>query len=293
MSKFTHIFLLFSMWLCMGASSFAQGITFNCTKSSWATLGNQEGESIGTVTLNGYSIFDHFEAEIRCAEDPDIYITFANCNTNGGELICYTWEGGKHDLYKGYHYTITIKAFDLPYYELPPVVTETYDFVGSGKTPIQYSSVTVTNVKLPRTDMIAYGYIPQGSSFDVEFSEPVSRAEAVWEQIRTGVTALPVTQKSSDGKVWTVSTSLIYLETNEIANLMITAWDKNGLQMHGIENHSYPVNLVKGVPTGISDNIADGSNMGNNMFNIAGQRINSKPQNGIYIVNGKKYSVNN
>ena len=64
-----------------------------------------------------------------------------------------------------------------------------------------------------------------------------------------------------------------------------------GMQMRGESNHGYPVNLISGVPTSIGESVLGGSATKGTMFNIAGQRISSKPQNGIYIVNGKKFSV--
>ena len=45
-------------------------ISLKITKTDWSSIGGKDGEIIGTVSCN-IDPFDHYEAEIRCAEDPD------------------------------------------------------------------------------------------------------------------------------------------------------------------------------------------------------------------------------
>lgn len=272
--------------VCMAAS--AQSITFNCTKSSWSTIGSQNGENIGTVRLNGTSEFDHFEAEIKCQEDPDQYITFANCNTNGGSLICYAWEGGHYDLNKDYHYTITIRAYEYPYYNTKPVATLTKSFIGTGVDGIPYSNVTVQSVSLKSNGLIYNGYTYKGGNFDVTFTEPVSKVEVWCEIIRTGVVELKATKKSADSRTWTINPSAITVEQESIANLMVTAWDMRGIQMRGESSHAYPINLVNSTVTGINEAIECEAEAQSAVFNLAGQRVNAATHKGISIINGKK-----
>lgn len=262
------------------------------TKTQWATIGYQNGESIGTVTMTGAEAFDHIEAEIRCDEDADEYITFANVNTNGGKLVCFSPEGTRYDLYNGYHYNLIVKGFDVPYYGVQPVCTDTIKFVGEGKEPPRYSYMTVTNVGLQPNDMFLHGYWTNGKTFDVTFSVPVSRVN-VWCALGfDGTVGLTASKKSADGTVWTV------FLTDDVVNMegsfcvMIQAWDADGVMARG-ENgdRAFFFNLCApdpNHPTAIDKLASQGGKAA--IYTLAGMRIEAAAmQKGhVYVVDGKK-----
>lgn len=270
----------------------APSIALNITKTNWATIGSQNGETIGTVTLNGIDEFDHFEAEIRCAEDPDQYITFANVNTNGGDLMCFAWEGGHHDLYKGYHYTITIKAFNVPYYGASPVATTTYEFVGTGVEPIIYSDITIASTTLQENAQ-GLGWDCVGESFDVTFSAPVAKVKAWWAMGFGGSADCTVTKKDAEGLVWTVvlPNDIEAEEAGMIAtaDINITAWDAEGHQIKGANgDHAFAYTVIPVTATAIES--INAANAKADAVNIAGQKV-SNNYKGIVIINGKKMLV--
>lgn len=272
--------LLFSLLLLMLASGLAMAgmmsgapaeaaassqeggatITLNITKTSWAIIGSQNGESIGTAKLEGAEGFDHIEAEIRCAEDPDQYITFADVNTNGGALTCYAWEGGRYDLNKGYHYTLTVKAFDVPYYGVDPIATTTYEIVGTGKAAqaVVDIAASVSNAKLG-----VYGYImPANGQVEVTFAAPVKNAKAWIAMGQDGSQNVTISQKDGEGKVWSVDLASFLGEEGSI-NLNVTAYDKEtGNPIKGeFSDHSFAFNVSCNPEGGELDPIdeADGS----------------------------------
>lgn len=287
------ILLLLLMVVAVVANA-AVTIQFNCTKNSWSTIGNENGEEIGTVTVTGIQGFDHVQAEIRCAEDADQYISLANVNSNGGKLYCYTWEGGHHDLNKGYHYTLTINAFDVPWYDAKPVATTTYTFEGTGVSATTYCDVTLTDVSLKPNDIILNGYDVFGTTFDVTFSQSVSRVETWWAKGFLGSEKFTATKKSSDGRTWTVHMSDQVLTYEGSVCVMVTAWNQQGVQMRG-ENgdHAYAINIII---SNSSPDTAIGSitthNAHQKAFNISGQRVTPNQQrNGIVIIDGKKIII--
>lgn len=288
MNKLIRISCVLAVLLFSTARTMAQSIVFNCTKTTWNAIGHSDGEAIGTVELTGDGMFDHFEAEIWCQDDPDQYITFANCNTNGGQLVCYAWEGGHYDLNADYHYTLIIKAFDTPYYGLPPVATKTINFIGTGIPGTPYCNITLTNIGLSTNSAIENGYTHTFQPFNVTFSEPVSRVEAWCEIARTGSVDIETTKNSSDGRTWSINGAMVPFGTeNGIANLVVTAWNSRGIQMRGVYAHGYPINLVA-TPTGIDSAISNVDDAQFRAYNLTGQRVNGNGQKGICIINGKK-----
>lgn len=264
-------------------------IVFTPTKTTWATLGSSTGETVGTVEVTGMTEFDHIEAEMRCAEDPDQYITFINMYTTGGNLRCATGEGWQHNLYNGYHYTMTIKAFDVPYYGVQPVKTLEYKVVGTGITAPVFIDVNVTNVSLQRNSLYLNGYNMNGPSFDITFSQPLSEVEAWWAMGMDGSMALTASKKSNDGKTWTIMLPPGASSEEGSLNIQVTGWDANGTQIRGEGGeHSFAFNIVvNGTPTGIN-NMTDNANAySSKAFNLCGQSV-SKTTKGIVIVNGKK-----
>lgn len=266
-------------------------IVANITKTSWATIGTQYGETIGTVSMTGTDAFDHIEAEIRCVEDADQYITFANVNTNGGSLICYAPEGSLYHLNKGYHYLLIVKGFDVPYYGVAPVATDTIAFVGEGKEPTTYSDIVISEVHLKPNTMMVNGYDINGSTFDVTFSAPVSRVQAWWAKGFEGSERFTAEKKTEDGLTWTIIMSEDAATTEGSVNVMITAWDKNGVQVKGeTGDHAFAYNLFisSSDPTGILT-LAKAEAQGR-IFTLAGIRIQAaQMKKGVtYIVNGKK-----
>lgn len=219
-------------------------IKLNITKTSWATIGSENGEVIGTAELKNAEIFDHFETTIRCAEDPDQYITFADCRVNGGQLVCYAWEGGRYTLNKGFHYTLTVEAYDVPYYGVEPVATATYNFVGTGAEATKYCDITITNVGLTPNSLLVNGYNYNGD-FDVRFSAPVARVEAWWAMGLDGAQRFSATKKSKDGTVWTINLDSALEGIEGAANIQITAWNAEGLQIRGEGgDHSFALNII-------------------------------------------------
>ena len=225
---------------CIEAKSLVE---LEVTKTSWSSIGNQDGEVVATVKCD-ITPFDHFEAEIRCQEDPDQYITFANLNSSQGSLVCYTWEGGYYDLNKGYHYTLIVKAFDVPYYGVEPCETVTYEFVGTGKEPAVYSDIQIVNVDLVEDILLYHGYDIDGTTFDVTFSEPVSKVNVWAAKGMAGSIPCSAEQKSDDGTVWTIILTDGVLSQEGSSNIMIQAWDANGVLARG-ENgdHAFGYNL--------------------------------------------------
>lgn len=219
-------------------------IELNITKDSWATIGAERGEVVGTAELKNAEQFDHFEATISCAEDPDQYITFADCSKNGGQLICYAWEGGHYTLNNGYHYTLTVEAYDVPYYGVKPVATATYDFVGTGAEATRYCDITITNVDLTPNTLLINGYNYNGD-FDVTFSEPVERVQTWWAMGMEGTLRFSATQKSEDGTVWTINLGSALDGIEGAANIHVTAWNAEGLQIRGEDSdHSFAFNII-------------------------------------------------
>lgn len=280
---------LLLLTLLFGAFSYAYAaepeIVFNCQKTDWATIGSENGEAVGTVTLKNGTL-DHFEAEIRCKEDIDQYITFANTSTNGGTLYCYCWEGGTYQLNSGYHYTITIKAFNVPYYGVAPIATTTYEFVGTGSTPIPYNDdIKLVKVDLNANNIIMNGYDINGMSFDVTFSAPVSQVVPWWAKGFDGTQMLTATKKNSSGTVWTVNLSSDVMSAEGAANIMIAAWDMNGVQLRGDNgDHAFGINIVV---SGIAANMLTPAGNAKKQYNLAGQQVSAGK--GIVISDGKKY----
>lgn len=268
-------------------------IKFNCSKNTWSTIGNENGEVIGTVTVVGIDNFDHVEAEIRCKEDPYQYITLSNIYKNGSSLMCYTWEGGHYDLTYGYHYTMTIKAFDVPWYGALPVAATTYSFVGTGAAAIPYCDIEMTGVSLAPNDVVLNGYNINGTTFDVTFSAPVSRVEAWWAQGFDGAEYFSTSKKSADGRTWTVQMSDQVLFAEGSVCIMVTAWNRQDIQIRGDNaDHAYALNIV------VSDSSPDITGINNvttrrprrPMFNMAGERLSpDQPHKGIIVIDGKKW----
>lgn len=271
----------------------APTVALNLTKTTWATIGSESGETIGTVTCNNIDPFDHITAEIKCTEDADQYITFADVTTNGGNLVCYAWEGGHHNLYKGYHYTLTVNAFDVPYYGAEPVATTTYEFVGQGIEPTIYSDIVIESTTLTANAQ-GLGWDCAGDSFDVTFSAPVTRVQAWWAKGMEGSTNCTVAQKDVEGLVWTITLPDGIEPEGEgmiaSANIMITAWDADNHQTKG-ENgdHAFAYNVIPQTGAGIA-NVPATDSTANQMFNIVGQKVSSTHK-GIVIVNGHKILV--
>lgn len=222
----------------------APAIILKITKTSWTTIGSESGETIGSATLINAPAFDHISAEIRCKEDPEQYISFADTYTNGGALKCYCWEGGHYELNAGNHYTLTVMGFDVPYYGVPPIATTTYEFVGEGKLTAVYSDIDVKNVNLRSTSTLYHGFICSTNTFDVEFTRPATNVKAWGAMGFDGSENYTTKKKSDDGCIWTVIMPKSVLDNEGSLNVMITAWDSNGNQMKG-ENadHAYAVNL--------------------------------------------------
>lgn len=269
-------------------------IVLNITKTNWAQIGSENGETIGSVELKNANAFDHFEAEIRCQEDPDQYITFANTDVNGGNLTCHTWEGGHYTLNKGYHYTLIVRAFDVPYYGAEPIAVATYEFVGTGAAAAKYSDVELVKVDLPKDDLLYHGYDLSVTSFDVTFSAPVSKVK-VWAAMGfDGSVNHTAQKKSEDGTVWTVILSEDVLVEEGSINLMIQAWDATGVLAKGWNgDHAFDLNLI------VSNSDPDGlkaiemAYAGKAVYTLNGMRVQpgQMKKGQVYIVNGKKVLV--
>lgn len=283
--------LLFTLaFIFISTLTYAEGnvkISFDCAKTSWASIGNLNGEDIGTVTVTGSTI-DHIEASIMCKEDADQFITFANIYGDNGSLKCYTGSDAPYELNNGFHYTLTIVAFDVPYYGVPPIATYTYDFVGTGAEATVYCDMQMT-VNL-QSDIFGLGYILKGTSFDVTFSEKVSRVKAWWPQGQDGSTDLTANKKSDN--VWTINLPSKAMSEEGSLNIMIQAWNANGVQARGERGngHAWGFNVLPsgGIPDGIEETINDAQSISNRVYNINGQEVKADNR-GIIIKDGKKF----
>lgn len=271
-------------------------IALNITKTDWSKIGAESGEVIGTVELKNTEVFDHFEAEIFCADDPDQYITFANLNVNGGNLTCYCWEGGHHTLNKDYHYVLIVKAFDAPYYGMLPVATATYEFVGTGAEAVKYCDIQVAEVSLKENPLLYHGYDVDGQTFDVTFSEPVSKVKAWMAMGFDGAKTIEAAKKSEDGTVWTITLPESVLHDEGSINVMFQAWNAEGVQAKG-ENgdHAFDLNIIVTLvddPDAI-ENILANIGTETTVFTPAGLRIKAgmMKKGNLYIINGKKVLV--
>lgn len=265
-------------------------LTFTPSKATWATLGDAYGEVVGQVSLTGTDKFDHIEAEMRCTEDPEQYITFINMYSPKGDLRCATGDNWKHQLYNGYHYTLIIRAFDVPYYDSEPIKTTSYNIVGQGITAPVYTDINLTGVGLQPNPLYLNGYNVNGPSFDVTFSAPLSSVKAWWAMGMDGSMNLEVVKKNSNGTVWTVLLPSDAQFAEGSINVQITGWDLNGIQIRGTESgeHSFALNIVTGTTTGISNAaLVPANDIENKAYNLAGQKV-SPSTKGIVILNGKK-----
>lgn len=269
-------------------------IKLNITKTDWSVIGNENGEAIGTAELINSEAFDHIDAEIRCQEDPDQYISFAASLTNGGNIVCYSWERGHFDLNAGYHYTLTIKAFDVPYYGAEPVATATYDFIGTGVEATKYSDIQVAKLNLKENVSLVNGYDADGTTFDVTFNAPVSKVTAWMALGFYGTAAITAEKQSEDGTVWTVKMPESVLSEEGSVNIMVQAWDADGVMAKG-ENgdHAFSFNIF--VSTSVPEDDPEVAinavkvSASTSVFTLSGVKINeSQMQKGnVYIVNGK------
>lgn len=263
------------------------------TKTDWSKIGNQNGEAIGTALLKGAEVFDHIEAEIRCKEDADQYISFANLLTNGGKLTCYAWEGGSYDLNKGYHYTLTVKAFDVPYYGVEPVAVATYEFVGTGIEAVVYSDIDIAKVDLEEEPILFNGYKIDKTSFDVTFSAPASNVSCWLAMGMDGSVSCSAKKKSEDGTVWTILLPEDILSYEGSVNLMVQAWDASGVLAKGWNaDHAFDFNLSIGTSDPEEDAIKaiEMAYAGKPVYTLSGVRIKaSQMKKGqVYIINGVK-----
>lgn len=269
-------------------------IALNITKTSWAIIGAQNGETIGTVSMEGAEAFDHIEAEIRCVEDPDQYITFANTNVNGGDLVCYAWEGGHYDLNMGYHYILTVKGFDVPYYGVKPVAETTYEFVGTGKVAEKLNmNLDIANVDLKEDWLMLNAYELNGTTFDVTFTEPVSVVKTWMALGQDGTQNITATKKSEDGTVWTINMPEDITTWEGAVNVMIQAWDAEGVQAKAWNgDHAFGLNLIvtNSTPDDADAIMAVGATANKVVYTLGGVRINAKDmvKGQTYIVNGVK-----
>lgn len=278
------------------ASATEPELVLNITKTDWSKIGSENGEVIGTAELKNAEVFDHIEAEILCVEDPDQYISFSNLTTNGGNLTCYCWEGGNYTLNKGYHYTLIVRAFDGPFYGLLPVATATYEFVGTGAEAIKYCDINLTGVSLKANSLLLNGYDADGQTFDVTFSEPVSKVKAWMAMGFDGAKTIEAAKKNDEGTVWTITLPESALTDEGSINVMFQAWNAAGVQAKG-ENgdHAFGINIIvklvddptviKNIVTTLGENAA--------VYTAAGARINANmmKSGNVYVINGKKMMV--
>lgn len=260
-------------------------IDLNLTKTVWSSVGSDNGELLGTATLVNATAFDHFEFDITCQEDPDQYITIASSMNNPGNIVCYD----PRKLYKGYHYTLRVKAFDVPYYGALPIATTEYSFIGQGVSAPVYSDIDVASVTL--TESILGGYLTNQPTFDVTFTAPVSRAQAWNAAGMLGSTPVTITQKDAEGLVWTVTLPESNATSDEAAsyNINIVAWDANGVKAKGWNgDNSFVFAVVYEKGTGI--NAASAASAQQTTYNLAGQRVENNAK-GIVIVGGKKKAI--
>lgn len=288
MTKSLRLFTTLALLVFALSASAAVKITFNCSKSNWATIGSSSGELIGTVKVTGFEAFDHIEAYIDCQEDPDQFIPFSNIMSSEGQLKCYNAGDGPFPLNNGYHYTLHIEVFDVPYYMATPIATYEYKFTGTGAAATVYCDMEMT-VNL-QSDMFGLGYILKGTSFDVTFSEKVSRVKTWWPQGQDGSTDLTATKKSDT--VWTINLPSKAMSEEGSLNIMIQAWNANGIQARGERGNgnAWGFNVLPhgGTPDGIEETIIDTQNISNRAYNINGQEVKADNR-GIVIKGGKKY----
>ena len=272
----------------------SEGIELNIIKTDWATIGSETGEIVATIGGN-FAVFDHFEAEIRCAEDPEQYISFPYVNSIGGKLICWTWEGGHYDLNAGYHYSLIVKAFTVPYYGAEPVAETVYEFVGTGVEIAKFSDIELANVDLEKNSILYHGYNASGNTFDVTFSAPVSKVAVWWAKGQDGAENFSAEQKSEDGTVWTIIMPESITSTEGSINVMIQAWDAEGVMAKG-ENgdNAFALNLFIAESNPDDDpSVAIKTIMANptaEVHTLTGVAIKAtQMQKGnVYIINGKK-----
>ncbi len=274
-----------------------EGIELNIIKTDWATIGSENGEVIATVGGN-FNPFDHFEAEIRCEEDPEQYISFPYVNSIGGKLICWTWEGGHYDLNAGYHYSLIVKAFTVPYYGAEPVATTVYEFVGTGVEVAKFSDIELAKVDLEQNAILYHGYNVSGNTFDVTFSAPVSKVAVWWAKGQDGTENFSAEQKSEDGTVWTIIMPENITSTEGSVNVMIQAWDAEGVMAKG-ENgdNAFALNLfiAESVPedgpeVAIKNIMANPTAEVRTLTGIIIKAAQMQKGN-IYIINGKKVRI--
>ncbi len=267
-------------------------IALNITKTDWSKIGNQNGEVIGKAELLNAEAFDHIEAEIRCQEDADQFISFSNMMVNGGNLTCFAWEGGSYTLNKGYHYTLTVNAFDVPYYGATPVATATYEFVGTGAEAVKYCDIELAKVDLPENALLYHGYDLGVTSFDVTFSAPVSKVNVWGAMGMDGSIKYSAEKKSADGTVWTIVLDENILGEEGSVNLMIQAWDAEGVQAKGWNGeHAFDMNLIINLADAIKS--VEMAYAGKTIYTMNGVRIKSSQmkKGQVYIVNGVKVLV--
>lgn len=219
-------------------------ISFDISKTDWATIGNPEGESIGTVTSDVTNI-DHYRFEIKCKEDPEQFISFNDLYAQSGNIVCTSFENGSYTLNKGYHYTLYIYAYDVPYYGVEPVCTTQYEFVGTGVAPILYNEdIKVVGINL-KANSFGLGYDMNGNTFDITFSAPVAKVVAFWAQGLYGSTNFVATPKNAERTVWTITMSDDISSAEGSINVNIVAYDNNGLELRAANDvHPYAFNIV-------------------------------------------------
>lgn len=257
-------------------------ITFNITKTNWTRVGSDNGETIGSATLANSTLFDHFEFEITCEEDPDQYITIAASLSNPGTITCYD----PRKLYKGYHYTLRAKAFDVPYYGVAPIAVAEYQFEGQGEAAPVFADIEIAAIDL--TESILGGYVTNKRSFDVTFTAPVSKAEAWNAAGMLGSNPVDIVQKDAEGLVWTITLPESNATSGEVDsyNINIVVWDANGVKAKGWNaDNSFVYSVLYEGVTGI--NGINAASAQTAKYNLAGQRINNRTK-GIVIVDGKK-----
>ena len=243
-------------WTIASAATSSE-IELNITKKDWATIGNENGEVIGTVN-SSIDPFDHYEAEIRCKEDADQYISFANIYKIKGDITCYSFEGGHYDLNEGYHYTLTVKAFDVPYYGAKPVATTTYEFVGTGVKAASFADVTATIDLAKNAQGLGYD-LSENGIIGVQFSAPVKNASAWVAMGFDGSRKLSITPADSEGKKWTIDASSFIGDEGSF-DLHVTAYDiASGLQIRGLDaDHSFYFSVVTAISVPVSTKIIVG-----------------------------------
>lgn len=262
------------------------------TKTSWEGVGNQNGEVIGTVSTD-IAVIDHFEGQISCEEDPDFFAYLVVSPSRN--IVCTTWTGGSYTLNGGYHYTITVNVFDVPYYGFPPLASVSATIVGEGPLPQRTVDIKARITNIEETVL---GYpMPADGNVEVTFSAPVKDVRAWIPSGFGGVSGDNVKwvtpqQKDAEGKVWIVNLSSFFSEEGSL-NLNITANDaETGLPIKGNDSaHAYafniPINSDVDAINGISmDKLADGA-----IFTLSGIRVTpSQMQKGsVYIQNNRKF----